>query len=269
MHPVGIFLIVLVVLVIVGGVGWLVYVRWRAQKLGLPPPTITSFNPFRKSQPSLYDGPQHSAPGGGGVTGWINDKLRSLRNGRNTRTAAGAYEGAAGVPAGGGGGRTRGGGGALDPDEAWDTRVGNEADGYYEYEDQELGLHPQHGDGTYQMNLATELGPGPSSTSTSTAQNRTGAATNPFGDDSGYEYEGRGRAPAAAAAAAPASFRTRAGGANPFDDDVADSASNASLRGVSPRPISTAAPGGAQKLGHDGGSPTERAERRSIFREDV
>lgn len=198
------------------------------------------------------------------MTGWINDKLRSLRSGRNTRTAAGAYEGAAGVPAGGGG-RTRGGrggGGALDPDEAWDTRVGNETDGYYEYEDQELGLHPQHGGGTYQMNLATELGDAPSSTMTTTA-----ATTNPFGDDSRHEYEGRGRAPAAAAA--PASFKARAGGANPFDDDVADSASNISLRGVSPRPISTAAPGGAQKSGRGGGSPTERAERRSIFRENV
>ncbi|KAL8298567.1 hypothetical protein RB601_002430 [Gaeumannomyces tritici] len=262
MHPVGIFFIVLVALVIIGGVGWLLYVRWRAQKLGLPPPAIASFNPFRRSEPSLYGSPQ-SAPGGG-VSGWINDKLRSFRGGRNTRTAAGAYEGAGGVPVGGR--RTRGGpggGGALDPDEAWDTRVGNEADGYYE--DQELGMHPQHGGSTYQMNLATDPGAHPSAAT----QNST-SSVNPFGDHHSYEYEGRGRAPAAtaAAAAAPASFKARAGGVNPFDDDAADP-SNLGLRGVSPRPINTAAaPGGAPKSG-SGGSPTERAERRSIFRENM
>ncbi|KAL8382848.1 hypothetical protein RB595_006562 [Gaeumannomyces hyphopodioides] len=258
MHPVGIFFIVLVALVIIGGVGWLLYVRWRAQKLGLPPPAIASFNPFRRSEPSLYGSSQ---PAPGGVTGWINDKLRSFRGGRNTRTAAGAYEGAAGVPAGRHTRGGSGGGGALDPDEAWDTRVGNEADGYYE--DRELGMHPQHGGGTYQMNLATDPG-APSSTATATQSNTSRA--NPFGDDHSYEYEGRGRAPAA-----PASFKARAGGANPFDDDAADT-SNLSLRGVSPRPINTAAagtaPGGAHKSG-SGGSPTERAERRSIFRENV
>lgn len=62
---------------------------------------------------------------------------------RNKRTAEGAYEGrleggtAYAGPTGGRRGR------GLDPDEAWDARVGNEADAYGPggyYEEQELGL---------------------------------------------------------------------------------------------------------------------------------
>lgn len=52
-------------------------------------------------------------------------------------------------------------------------------------------------------------------------------------------------------------------GRNPFDDDAEPS--NLDLRGVSPRPME--GQHGGSKNGRE--SPTERAERRSIFTEDV
>jgi len=174
--------------------------------------------------------------------GWINDKIRTFKN-RNVRTATGAYEG------GGGGPRARGAG--LDPDEAWDSRVGPDADGHYGpggyYEEQELGLHAPHsteyggaGGGTYRMNLAATPGAPPSG----------------FGDDGDDHRRGRPRS---------RSPGLRPGGAkNPFDDDAEPS--NLSLRGVSPRPIDTSAAdagGGAQK------DPASPSERRSVFRENV
>ena len=163
--------------------------------------------------------------------GWFNDQVRKFKN-RNNRSATGAYE----QPLQGGGAQRRG-FGPLDPDEAWDARVGNEADSYGYYEEREMtsgrgagGSGPGQAAGTeysgasYSMNLA-----------------------GPYGRDT--DDEERGRAP------------TRApgqGGANPFDDDAA-----ASLRGVSPRPME----GG----GGGGGAPVRDSidGRRSAFREDV
>lgn len=230
MEPIGVVFLVVAILVVFGGLGYVAFVRWRASKLGLPPPTIASLNPFGQSDQDSY-GAQPSS--GSGISGWFS-KLKD----RNSRTAVGAYEGAAGVTSGRGG-RRGGGGAALDPDEAWDTRVGNEVHGY---EEQELGLHPQHGGSAYRMNL-------PDDNADSTPPRR-----NPFGDDSAYEPRGRGR--------------SRDGGLNPFDDDAAVDPS--SLRGISPRPINTAAEHGGNgdsqtgKSGRD--SPTGR---RSIFREGV
>lgn len=194
-------------------------------------------------------------PARGGVVGWVNGKIRTFKN-RNVRTATGAYEG------GGGPARGRGAAAALDPDEAWDARVGNEADAYGPggyYEEQELGLHPPHGgggggssteyrgggggDGTYRMNLAATPGVAPVG----------------FGgaDDEHDDYRGRPRS---------RSPGLRPGGKNPFDDDAEPS--NISLRGVSPRPIDTSvAPAkGGQKDSGSAGSPSER---RSVFRENV
>ena len=70
----------------------------------------------------------------------MTDKWNALQN---KRTAGGAYEST------GYGGSARGerrGFGPLDPDEAWDARVDNEASGYYE--EQELGLQDP-GQGPY------------------------------------------------------------------------------------------------------------------------
>ncbi len=183
------------------------------------------------------------------MVGWINDRIRLFKN-RNNRTAAGAYEGSYGgntaAP-----GRTNRGFGPLDPDEAWDSRVGHEADAYGPsgyYEEQELGLAtPRHGGvdtgyggggSSYQMNLATQAAP-----------------------DASYgrvedEERGRGRTRSRSPGLAPS---------NPFDDHAEPS--NLSLRGVSPRPIDTTAAAKSAPAGNkDDSSPTER---RSIFREGV
>lgn len=175
-------------------------------------------------QSSSYGPPQ---PAPGGVVGWFNDKFRGIKN-RNNRTAAGAYE-----QSGSGAARPNRGFGPLDPDEAWDSRVGHEADAYAGpggyYEEQELGLTPRnpgvgpYGGSSYQMNLPQEPGEAPR-----------------------YEEE-RGRT------------RSRSPGltANPFADSAEPS--NMSLRGVSPRPMD-----------NQGGKKDDaQAKRSSLFREDV
>ncbi len=162
--------------------------------------------------------------------GWIQDKVDSLRSGR---TAGGAYEGASsgGAPRGY---NERRGFGALEPDEAWNARVDDEAGGYYE--EQELGLQdPSHG----------PYGGGG------------------YGDvGAGGLNDGRGRS---------RSRSREPPTSNPFGDQAEQS--NISLRSVSPRPDTDAALH-PQKPSHKRGqsnlsaddSPTER---RSMFREDV
>lgn len=195
----------------------------------LPSPPLSSYIPFaRSSNQSAYGGPQ---PRSGGVRGWISDRFQALKN---PRSATGAYE----QPSSGSGGRR--GFGPLDPDDAWDARVGNDPyGGAYE---QELGdrTQQQHAPGPYagsgyQMNLA---------------------------GDGVDEHRGRSPNPRHSGLEVPAA------GHNPFDD--AAEPSNLSLRGVSPRPIDTrkaAAAGAAGGPTHD--SPTSISERRSVFREDV
>ncbi|KAH7030872.1 uncharacterized protein B0I36DRAFT_322669 [Microdochium trichocladiopsis] len=226
MHPAGVFFIVLFVLLIAGAVAWVVFTQLRARRLGLPPPTLSSYNPFsRKDNHSPY-GPPTPAPGGIGA--WISDKIRSIRGPSNKRSQAGGYE------------QSRRGFGPLDPDEAWDTRVGNEADNYGPggyYEEQELGLHggPAGGGGAaYGHTAYASAGP-----------------------------QDRGRAGPSAAAAAS---NTAAPGSNPFDDD---SAEPSNLRGVSPRPIDTSVANAGSKKHHGPGSGSPGSERRSMFREDV
>ncbi|TPX18914.1 uncharacterized protein E0L32_011392 [Thyridium curvatum] len=303
MNTAGVIILVLVLFLVGGAVGWVLFTRWRAQRLGvssslkplvlafsflllsamlappggatlgarfaqdnppplsihtdkrltiktqrnkqLPPPSWSSFIPFVRSEPSY--GVQ---PARGGVVGWFNDQVRKFRN-RNNRSAAGAYEGASGVggaSAGGGshvgtGRQGRAGFGPLDPDDAWDARVGAEADMYGPssyYEEQELGSHPQHGGSSYAMNLARD--------------------EEEMGAGGGQGRRGRTGAPG-----------TGGGRANPFEDDAEPS--NMSLRGVSPRPIDTSAAAAtpAKKGGpKDGGSAeSSPTERRSVFRENV
>ncbi|KAJ6444254.1 acid phosphatase-like protein [Purpureocillium lavendulum] len=233
--------IAVVVLVLAAAVGWIVFTQLRARKLGLPPPSLTSYLPWKK-QDNTY-GPPRPAPGG--VVGWFNDQVRKFKN-RNNRSAAGAYE----QPTHGGAApRGRRGLGPLDPDEAWDARVGHEADGYGYYEEQELSGGPADrrgstgyhgGGGSYSMNLAATPG-------------------------AEYDEEAaRGRAPTRSPGAAAAGQR------NPFDDDAA---AGDSLRGVSPRPIETT-DAHAQARAHQAKEGTDSAdssptERRSVFREDV
>lgn len=189
------------------------------------------------------------------MQGWFSDQVRKLKS-RNNRSAAGAYESAPYSSAPG-----RRGFGPLDPDEAWDSRVGNEADHFGPYEEQELGLHSQHHDSPYGggsgggatasrggLGLGVHNHDGPETYSMNLAAT-PGLPPDRHHDDDGYGGASRGRPTAPV-------------GRNPFDDDAAEP-SNLSLRGVSPRPMD-----GDHGHGGKGGadSPTER---RSIFTEQV
>ncbi|CAK7197425.1 hypothetical protein SEUCBS139899_000072 [Sporothrix eucalyptigena] len=254
----GIVVLVIVLLLLAAGVGWIVFARLRAQRLGLPPPSWSSFIPFRDSSRSSY-GVQ---PAPSGIGSWFQDHFRRLKGGRNNRTAAGAYEGAGPASRG----AARHGFGPLDPDDAWDSRVGAEADAYYYNEEQELGLHPnQHANSS-----RLEIGGGASISNTaylggggmggsSYDMNVPTVTTTTGGGRDEFEERGRtrGRSPGTNASATQ-------GGPNPFDDDVEPS--NISLRGVSPRPMVD-----TDASGHDGhdGQPESPTERRSMFRENV
>lgn len=164
--------------------------------LQLPPPSLSSYLSWRRSDNS-YGTPR---PASGGVVGWIKDRVRDFKK-RNQRSAVGAYESSLhGAP-----GRGRGAFGPLDPDEAWDARVGNEADGYGDYEEQELD-----GAATPLAGRTTHYG---------------GAAAYDLSLGQPSEPE-RGRAPTRTPSGVVSGKR------NPFDDDAASS-----LRGLSPRPI--------------------------------
>lgn len=196
----------------------------------LPPPSLTSYLPWHKEDNGY--GPPQPAPGG--IAGWFNDQVRKFKN-RNNRSAAGAYEQSGGAP------RGRRGFGPLDPDEAWDSRVGNEADayGYYEEEVGGRGRDTGYGGG-YNMNLA--------------ATPAVSGGRGPGGRGMGDDEEDRGRRASRSPASGP-------GGRNPFDDDA-----GSSLRGVSPRPIDT---GFSKPKNRSGSAESSPTERRSIFREDV
>ncbi|KAI9861912.1 MAG: hypothetical protein M1813_004980 [Trichoglossum hirsutum] len=234
----GTFFIVFFVLLIVFAIAYVAYTQLRARRLGLPPPTLSSYNPFRALSSSSSGYP---SPRSGGPLGWITDKYNAFRNRRGPgggggRTAGGAYEGAGRGDGGGGGGGSRG-FGPLDPDEAWDARVGNEADAYGPggyYEEQELGLHPPPNTSTAYRSTTVTSPPLYDTTSPPRGRSRSRDPPGP-----GHHSQ------------------------NPFDDSAATQ-SNISLRGVGPMP----AGGGG---GHRGGArgDDEEGERRSIFREDV
>ncbi|KAI1377773.1 hypothetical protein F4677DRAFT_415461 [Hypoxylon crocopeplum] len=256
--PVGTFFIVLVVLLIAAAVGWIVFTQLRARRLGLPAPPLSSYIPFARSGPSSSYGPPQPAPGG--VRGWISDKIRALRGigsgGGGSRSAGGAYE----RP-------SRRGFGALDPDEAWDTRVGHEADGYYGYgyEEQELGLRGP----AQQQHYQQQSQPPPQHLQADNVYTGGGYSTVNLGLD-----EQRGRTLNRDAGVGVSAGSSLGGGAssshrNPFDDEAEPS--NMSLRGVSPRPIDTsvAAASKAKSGGHGHGHDSPTSERRSIFREAV
>lgn len=242
------FLIVLLLLGSISYFGWYFYARWNASRNGLPPPSMNPIKAFTSgsSLPSNYPGPAPT-----GIKGWIDTQVRKFKN-RNNRSAAGAYEESG--YAGGGQTRGRGAGSRLDPDEAWSSRVGDEA----YYEEQELGLHePAHNQ-----------------------------STNPYGNTS---YDGAPTPGLNPNEAPRGRSRTResydehldgkSARSNPFGDEHAES-----LRGVSPRPLGqgddTSYHGGASVQMPSAPAPKKKApsinsldspteSRRSIFREDI
>jgi hypothetical protein len=236
-----IFIIILLLVVSGAYFGWYLYARWNASRNGLPPPSmnpITAFKNQSSGGASNYPGPAPT-----GIKGFIDTQVRKFKN-RNNRTAAGAYE----EPGYGGAPRGRGAGSRLDPDEAWSSRVGDEA----YYEEQELGLHE------------------PSSTSANPYANTAYTAPYP-----GIEEPARGRS--RQRESYDEHLDGRSAHSNPFGDDNA-----ASLRGVSPRPLggedtSYHGPATAQmpkgpshkKAGSVDTLDSPSESRRSVFKEDI
>ncbi|KAI1083484.1 hypothetical protein F5B20DRAFT_407519 [Whalleya microplaca] len=257
--PIGTFFIVLFVLLVVAAIGWVVFTQLRARRLGLPAPPLSSYIPFARPEPSPFADPPQPSSSGGGIGGWFRTKFAALRN---RRSAAGAYEGHSLND--NSNSRARGGSsGPLDPDDAWDVRVGNEADVPY-YEEAGGGYEPpRSGRGGYGGGVG---------------------GANPYSSNayvgSGYQMnlatadEERGRSLSRGPAVVGGDAGSGGGGLrgaaarNPFDDDDAEP-SNISLRGVSPRPIDTGAAGKARGGAHVHGDSPTTAERRSIFRENV
>lgn len=177
--------------------------------------------------------------------GWVQDKFHSMKN---SRTAGGAYEG-------GRGGRT--GFGPLDPDGAWDTRVGNEADAYGpvgDYEEQELGLHP----------------PAPG------AYGGSGyGAPSPALPAYGAEDMGRGRSksrdPHAYIGGSTRGLDERYDEEMGRDNPFGDAAERSQMRGISPRPVEMegGGKGHAQKGSGGSGLDDSPTERKSMFHENV
>jgi hypothetical protein len=203
-----VFLIILILAILLGGGGYLAYRKFYLKRNDLP-----TFN--------------YPAPAPSGLVDRVKEAWGRLRNPK-TQTGAG-YEPSGGYRGASGGRR----GHALDPDEAWDSRVGNEAEIYGpnsgHYEEQELGLHQP-----------TEYRGG--------------------GGGAGFRQAETLGAPAGGAA-----DRSRSPGrSNPFGDDNA-----ASLRSVSPRPHLDTSGGGAQPQGRGSAESSPTFERRSIFRENV
>ncbi|KAF2147821.1 hypothetical protein K461DRAFT_298433 [Myriangium duriaei CBS 260.36] len=197
----AVFLILVFVALCLFGIGWTIQRQFRARRLGLPAPSLNPFASSSARNTGNSGGYNPPAPAPGGIGGWIKDKFSSLRN---TRTSAGAYE----STSFNNNNRRRGGFDPLDPDEAWDSRVGNEADyaapgGHqagYGYEETEMGLRD----------------PG----------------SGPYGGG-GYGEDQRGRVGQRELDDRYDEEMGRKGRADPFGDG----AERSDLRGVSPRPM--------------------------------
>ena len=227
------FFVLLLLLVLIGAAGWVFFTRRRAERQGLPPPPLSAYSPFTKFPRSAQHYTRQL-----GVVGWAKSKFERLKG-----SGSGAYERPAGA------GQRQG----LDPDGAWDSRVGDEADlhdpGSY-YEEQELGLQPPPSGGSY-----------------------TGGGYGPPQElelpDYGEPERGRRRSREDAFIGGG-----QRGLDQRYDEEMArqnpfgDAAERSTMRGVSPRPAELHLVGHSQKDGASshGDNP---AERRSMFRENV
>ncbi|KAL2263770.1 hypothetical protein VTK26DRAFT_5177 [Humicola hyalothermophila] len=286
MNTAGAVVLAIVLVLLAAGVGWVIFTRTRAKRLGLPPPSWTSYIPFLGSSSSSSPYP---SPAPGGLIGWVNDRIRlfRLRRNRNTRTAAGAYEGNSPYRSGyAGNANSRGGFGRLGDgdgdDDPWDARVGHLGHNPYDVEERELGpassheygspygqggsgaspYAPPEGEG-YQMNLP--IGPDGQQQQQQQQQQQEEE------EEGGEETRGRTRSRSPGPPGPPSGLRHQqqsgaAKGNNPFEDGAEPS--NISLRGVSPRPMDTsfAARKAAAEAAAAGGK-REHADRRSVFRE--
>ena len=215
----AIFFIVVAVFVLTSAVVWALLAHVRARRLGLP----VNYNPFRSS--STTRNPSSSTSRG--PLAWCKDRFEQIKH-RRHRTAGGAYE----EPLGHVGGRSNRGFGPLDPDEAWDSRVGAEADGYGPagyYEEHEVGLQGSSG-GPYG---GDEYGAGAS---------HLAASHHHDGDDGNWRGRSRDRSPSSFIGGSQPGLDERyeqemgkAVPDNPFGD--AAESSQMGLRKLSPAPV--------------------------------
>lgn len=223
----------LILLLLISLTIYYLYSRLRARRLGLPAPSLFSFGGRGRTTASQ----RSAATRSGGVFGWVKDKVSGLGGG------SGAGYTGTGVRRG----RGRGGFAAMDPDEAWDSRVGAEADYGYNApygEDTELGVtspsaeplagHGERGRGYGPAGGLADIEP------------QDGRATSRARVDfeDRYEEEMHGGSGAGGVG-------SKGRVADPFGDAEASS-----LRGVSPRPVA-------------GGLEESLTERKSMFREAV
>ncbi len=200
----AIFIIIIVILLIIAALIFFLYMRRRN----------------RRAASARY-----TSPAPGGIVGWINDRVAALKRGR-FMYGAGYERSGSGLRGG-----TARAGHALDPDEAWDTRVDNEGS----YEEQELGLRePGVYEGTSYYGAS---GGGPEH------HRELGGR---YANESGGGHQ-----------------KSR----NPFGDDAAASLRSVSPRPLDISAATKARHGGGEGSGSAESSPT--GERRSVFRENV
>ncbi|THY40953.1 hypothetical protein D6C99_08008 [Aureobasidium pullulans] len=241
----GIFFLVAFVFIVIGGCAWIIFTQYRARRLGLPAPSLNPFTRGRRQQNS-YVAPSAAA---GGIGGWIKDKVGALKSSvGGGRSSGGAYE-----PSGGYGRGGHRGFGPLDPDEAWDSRVGNEAD----YGVNRDGYYEEHDLGSPDMNSGPYGGHGYGGGSVGVGgieETRGRAASRQRELDSRYDEEMHGT--------------------NPFGDNTAE---RSNLKNNGSRPtVDTTVGASVQKQPHHKNqqslgaqSADSPSERRSIFREDI
>jgi hypothetical protein len=179
-----IFIIILLLLVTFSYFGWYFYARWNASRNGLPPPSMNPMVAFSSSRSSNNaSASNYPGPAPAGVKGWFDGMVHKFKNRNNRYTTGGGYEGDVGENGGGRGGRGR-----LDPDEAWSSRVGDEA----YYEEQELGLHEPastHGQAANPY-AAPYAEPNRGRSRTRDSYDEHLDARNPFGDDNAASLRG-------------------------------------------------------------------------------
>lgn len=256
MNGAGLFFLLLFLLVILPAGAWIAYTRWRAHQQGLPAPPLRAYNPFSRNVGSSSSYPV--APRPSGVVGWFQDKLHALQNRGTGLENSSAHA------------RGRGSFAQLDPDGAWDDRVGHEADMHGrigDYEEQELGMHPgdQYGSSEpYRGRGDRQVLPAygseePRGRSRMRDEDTAYVGGGQRGLDQRYDEEmGHADRPAGTPSA------------NPFADDHEAN----SLRGVSPRPLPAELQAGmAGGLGHQkkgsGDTSSTKTGRQSLFHEDV
>lgn len=272
-----VILIVLLIPALAFGI-YVVYTRYRVKRANLPPPPLPFFgrsNPF--SDRSATGGGSGGGNGRarGGILNTIRSKIPFLTK-SNPRTGAGAYEQP--LAPGGGSRAARG----FDHDEAWDTRVGTEADGYGQggyYEEQELGIRPApnhtysgrgYGDRPTTTGVLPEYGGSPPTSPPEEprrGRSRSREAADYIGGGQQRQRGGLDARYDKEMGLQPGSKRD-----DPFADNTAE---RSDLRGVGLRPVVETESRGASPFGLGAHGKTESVsgdsptERRSLFRENI